>query len=190
MRMNRNLKLEDLIDTVHTEGGYNSETIVRELMSLQDEGTIELSEIKKCKTFPQYLASPYSTWFSGSIAMIAVAVALVFVPLSLISFFSEPVIYLRYFFGSVLVLFFPGYSLMEALFVKKSPFDDLTKYALSLVMSLALVTLISLVLGFSPIGLETLPITVTIASFSVLLLFVGLSRRYDYYKIAHHFDNF
>jgi hypothetical protein len=189
VKAKRDLRLEDLMDNVHIEGGYKYEAIARELMSLQDEGAIELLESEKYKTFFEYVGSPYSVWFLRSIVMIAVAVALVFVPLSFLSVFSEPFVYLRYFFGSVLVLFFPGFSLMEALFVKKSPFDDLTKYSLSFVMSLALVTLISLVLGVSPIGLETLPITASLASFSILLLFVAVKRRYDYYEIAHHFDN-
>jgi hypothetical protein len=189
IQMDRNLRLEDLLDDVSLEGGYKQESIVHELMLMQDEGIVDLYESKKCQTFVQYMVSPNSVWFLGSIATIAVTLALVFVPLYLLSFFSEPVVYLRYFFGSVLVLFLPGYSLMEALFVKKSSFDDLTKYALSFVMSLALVTLISLVLGVSPIGLETLPITVSVALFTIILLFIALKRRYGYYEIAHHFDN-
>jgi uncharacterized membrane protein len=187
--MDRDLKLEDLMDDVSIEGGYKIDAVAHEIMALQDEGLIELSEYKKCETFLQYMVSANSVWFLGSIATIAVTLALVFVPLYLLSFFSEPVVYLRYFFGSVLVLFLPGYSLMEALFVKKSSFDDLTKYALSFVMSLALVTLISLVLGVSPIGLETLPITVSVALFTIILLFIALKRKYGYYEIAHHFDN-
>ena len=78
---------------------------------------------------------------------------------------------------------------MQALFAKRSVFDDLARYALSFVMSLAIVTLISLVLGVSPIGLETLPITVSVAFFTIILLFVALKRRYNYYEIAHRFDN-
>ena len=187
--MDQNLKLEDLLDDVSLEGGHKKEAIVHELMLMQDEGIVELSESRKCETFLQYMVSPNSVWFLGSIATIAVTLVLVFVPLYLLSFFSGPVVYLRYFFGSVLVLFLPGYSLMEALFVKKSSFDDLTRYALSFVMSLALVTLISLVLGVSPIGLETLPITVSVALFTIVLLFIALKRRYGYYEIAHHFDN-
>ncbi len=189
IQMDRNLKLEDLLDDVSLEGGYKQEAIVHELMLMQDEGIVDLYESKKSKTFLQYMISPNSVWFLGSIATIAVTLALVFVPLYFLSFFSEPVVYLRYFFGSVLVLFLPGYSLMEALFVKKSSFDDLTRYALSFVMSLALVTLISLVLGVSPIGIETLPITVSVALFTIVLLFIALKRRYDYFEIAHHFDN-
>ncbi|MDH2901955.1 MAG: DUF1616 domain-containing protein [archaeon] len=189
IRMDRDLKLEDLMDDVSIEGGYKTEAVAHEIMALQDEGLIELSESRKCETFLQYMVSANSVWFLGSIATIAVTLALVFVPLYLLSFFSGPVVYLRYFFGSVLVLFLPGYSLMEALFVKKSSFDDLTKYALSFVMSLALVTLISLVLGVSPIGLETLPITVSVALFTIILLFIALKRRYGYYEIAHHFDD-
>lgn len=189
IRMDPDLKLKDLMDDVSIEGGYKIELVAHEIMSLQDEGLIQLSESKKCKTFLQYSISPNSVWFLGSIATIAVTLVLVFLPLYLLSFFLEPVVYLRYFFGGVLVLFLPGYSLMQALFARKSSFDDLTSYALSFVMSLALVTLISLVIGVSPIGLETLPITVSITLFTIILLFVALKRRYDYYEIAHYFDN-
>ena len=189
IRMDPDLKLKDLMEDVSIEGGYKIEAVAHEIMFLQDEGLIQLSESRKCKTFVQYMASPNSVWFLESIATIALALVLVFIPLYLLSFFSEPVVFLRYFFGSVLVLFLPGYSLMQALFAKKSSFDDLTRYALSFVMSLALVTLISLVLGVSPIGLETLPITVSVALFTIIFLFIALKRRYDYYEIEHHFDN-
>jgi uncharacterized membrane protein len=186
--MNREINLRDLIQEVSIEGGFKSEIVAQEIMNLEDEGSIKLFEPKKCETFPQYMVSPNSAWFLGSIATIAVAIVLVFLPMYLVSFFSQPFVYLRYFFGGILVVFLPGYSLIESLFPNRSHFDDLTKYALSFVLSLALVTLISLILGVSPIGLETLPITITIALITTALLFVALKRKYDYYAIAHHFE--
>ena len=186
---NQDLNLGNLIDDVSIEGGYRKEAVAREIMSLEDEGLIELAESKISKTFFQYMISPNSVWLSGSIAMIAITLVLVFLPLNLLSFLSEPFVYLRYFFGGIMVLFLPGYSLIQALFVKRSPFDDLTRYGLSLVMSLAFVIFIALVLGVSPIGIETLPITVTIALSTITLLLVALKRRYNYYAIAHYFDD-
>jgi Protein of unknown function (DUF1616) len=188
LQTNRDLKLKDLIDDISIEEGYNPESVAREIISLKDEGLIELAESRKSLSFFQYMFSPNSLWFTEAIATIAATLVLVFIPLYLLSFFTEPIVYLRYFFGGILVLFLPGYSVMEALFAKKSPFDDLTKYALSFVMSLALVTLISLVIGVSPIGLETLPVTISLALFTIILLLAALKRRYNYYELAHHFD--
>jgi hypothetical protein len=188
IQMNQDLKLRDLIQDVSIEGGFRTEAVMREIMNMEDEGLISMSESSQSTNLAQYMVSPNSIWFLGSIAVIAVAIVLVFLPIYLLSFFAEPFIYLRYFFGGILVLFIPGYALMESIFPNRSQFDDLTKYALSFVMSLALVILVSLVLGVSPVGLETLPITVSVALLSLILLFVALKRKYDYYEIAHHFD--
>lgn len=187
-----NSKLRQLVDYVSIEGGYKKGSVVMELITLQDEGVIGLSEPRGRRSFARYASSPDSSWFSASLAAVAVAVALVFAPVYLIppslSFIAGPIVYLRYFFGGVLVIFLPGYSLLQALYASKFPFDDLTRYALSFVMSFATVILISLVLGGSPIGLETLPVTAAVAAFTVVMLSIGARRRYGYYEISHYFD--
>jgi uncharacterized membrane protein len=93
------------------------------------------------------------------------------------------VLYLRYAFGSALVLFMPGYSLIEALYPKRE-LDELTRFALSIGLSLALVPLVGLVLNYTPFGIRLLPVTLSTAGLTVVLLLLALSRKHAYYRLA------
>jgi uncharacterized membrane protein len=63
---------------------------------------------------------------------------------------SSLVLYLRYVLGSLFVLFFPGYSLIEALYPREEELSPLERLALSIGLSLALVPLVGLVLNYTP----------------------------------------
>ena len=69
--------------------------------------------------------------------------------------------------GLLFALFFPGYTLIAALFPRKTDLDGITRLALSLGISIALVTLILLFLNFTPWGIRLYPTLIS------LLLFVG-----------------
>ena len=55
--------------------------------------------------------------------------------------------------GLPLILFFPGYALLAALFPAKSDLDGVERAALSFGLSIAVVPLIGLGLNYSPWGL-------------------------------------
>jgi len=69
--------------------------------------------------------------------------------------------------GLLFVLFFPGYTLMAALFPRKTDLEIITRLAISLGTSVALAGLLLLLLNFTPWGLQLYPIIV------VLFLFTG-----------------
>ncbi len=185
---NPDIRLLDLVETISMSGHHKKSRVARNLMSLEDEGIISLSESQTCETILQFALSPDSTWFLTSVAAISVSLALVFAPIGLFSIYSEPVLYLKYLFGSVLVLFLPGYALMEALYPNRSPFDDLTRFTLSFVMSIAITVFVGLILGDSPLRLETESIALALALFVVTFLVIALKRKYDYYYITHRFN--
>jgi uncharacterized membrane protein len=101
----------------------------------------------------------------------------------LISVTSGAALYLRYVFGSALVLFLPGFALIEALYPKRE-LDELTRLALSIGLSLALVPLVGLVLNYTPWGIRLLPVSISIAGLTAVLLCVALKRRHDYYRLS------
>jgi hypothetical protein len=190
VRKNRDFKVGELVAEISSRGRHGASSVEVKLRSLEDEGVIEFAEPEISKSFSQYIVSPKSLWFVESIVIIGISLVLIFAPLGLLSIFSEPILYLRYFFGAVLVLFLPGYAVMQALYANKTQFDDLTRFALSFVMSLASVVLISLALGVVPGTqlLQTLPIAAAISIFTIILLIIAIKRKYDYYRIAHHFE--
>ena len=88
----------------------------------------------------------------------------------IIVFFPNNV--LRIALGLPLVLFFPGYVLLAALFPRKRSLGNIERLTLSFGMSIAIVSLIGLALNYTTMGIRLYPIlistTVFIMLFSVL----------------------
>lgn len=75
------------------------------------------------------------------------------------------------------LVFFPGYTLVAALFPRKDSLDSAERLALSLVLSIAVVPLMGLVLNFTPWGIRTYPIVGTVSGFILVCSVVALWRR-------------
>ncbi|MEE9151246.1 MAG: DUF1616 domain-containing protein, partial [Thermoplasmata archaeon] len=80
---------------------------------------------------------------------------------------------LRIVFGLPFLLFLPGYSLVSALWARKSELDGLERVALSLGLSIAIVALAGLGLNYTPWGI-TLS-SVVICVYLLILIFVGVT---------------
>ena len=84
---------------------------------------------------------------------------------------------LRIILGLPFVLFLPGYTLMASLFTRKSTIGNIERVVLSFVMSLVVVTLIGLLLNFTPWGIRLYPIIVSITVFIVVTSVIAWFRR-------------
>lgn len=97
-----------------------------------------------------------------------------------IAFFSSSTI-ARIILGLPFLLFFPGYTLVAALFPKKESLSGLERVALSFGLSIAVVPLIGLVLNFTPWGIRLYPILISLA---VFVLATSVTARYRREKLA------
>jgi len=167
--------VEQLVAGLRSDG-YDTDTSVRALLALQRDKKVTVKEAKSYTSLSAYVWSPLSLWFWVALAAVAAS-------LLLISATSGVVLYLRYVFGSVLVLFLPGYALIETLYPKRE-LDELTRFALSIGLSLALVPLTGLVLNYTPFGIRLLPVAISLAGLTLALLIVAERRRFEYYKLA------
>jgi uncharacterized membrane protein len=84
---------------------------------------------------------------------------------------------LRTLLGIPFVLFFPGYTLINALFPAKHDLGGIERLSLSLGLSLALVPLIGLGLNYSPWGIRLAPIIASLYLFTMLMSLITLYRR-------------
>jgi uncharacterized membrane protein len=85
---------------------------------------------------------------------------------------------LRIILGLPFVLFFPGYTLMAALYPRRERISGMERVALSFGLSLAIVPLIGLILNFTPWGIRLEPILYSVASFIVIMaVFAWFSRK-------------
>ncbi len=78
--------------------------------------------------------------------------------------------------GIPVVLFYPGYALIAALFPKKGDLDGIERLALSFGLSIAVVPLLGLALNFTPWGIIK-PILPVINIFTVAMLVIAFRRR-------------
>lgn len=79
--------------------------------------------------------------------------------------------------GLPLVLFLPGYALIAALFPAKSDLDGIERVALSFGLSIAVVPLIGLGLNYTPWGIRTLPILISLSAFTFIMCGLAYLRR-------------
>lgn len=177
IRENSELDLSTLVGELTLELGYKRDRVLSRLMQLEAGKKIAIKEKIPYRSFPTYAMSPAALWFWG-------AVVATLLSLALISVTGGVAIYLRYVFGGLLILFLPGYSLVELLYAKKKELDGLTRVALSIGLSLALVPLIGLVLNYTPFGIRLIPVVVSLAVFTIVLLVLALRRKHAYYKIS------
>jgi len=83
----------------------------------------------------------------------------------------------RIILGLPFLLFFPGYTLMAALFPKKGSLGGVERLALSFGLSIAVVPLIGLILNYTPWGIRLYPILISLAVFILATSGVAWYRR-------------
>lgn len=98
---------------------------------------------------------------SNQVILIAIVVATLLL-LPLVAFTSGG---FRIAFGILFGLFFPGYTLLSAIFPKREGVSGLERVALSFGLSFAVVPLIGLVLNFTPWGIRLYPIVISVTFF-------------------------
>ena len=156
--------------------GIRRDQAVEALIGLVRGKKLAIEEPVPYTGVASYAWSPLSFWFWASIAAIGASLVLIYAT-------SGYILYLRYVFGGILVLFLPGYALIEALYPKRD-LDELARFALSIGLSLAIVPLTGLVLNYTPFGIRLLPVALSIAIITLIFLTIALLRKYAYYKLA------
>lgn len=168
--------LPTLVTDLSKDLSYSTDRVTEGLMALQSRKLIVISEKTPYVSLASYVASPKSLWFWGAAGATLLSVVFVFAT-------SGLALYLRYVFGGLLILFLPGFSLIEMLYPKRE-LDELTRFALSIGLSLALVPLLGLVLNYTPFGIRLLPVAFSLSGLTLVFLVVALRRKHMYYKVG------
>jgi hypothetical protein len=168
--------LPALVDGLSKDLGFTTDKVTEGLMGLQSRKIIVITEKTPFVSFSSYAFSPISLWFWGAVGATLLSVVFAFVT-------SGLALYLRYVFGGLLILFLPGYSLIELLYPKKE-LDELARFALSIGLSLALVPLVGLVLNYTPFGIRLLSVVFSMSGLTLVFLVLALRRKHAYYKVA------
>jgi len=128
-------------------------------------------------SFKRRTGAPKQMWQRerGDLADLAVIVGLSILLAVLAAFTTGP---LRIALGVLFVLFFPGYTLVAALFPRRGSLDPLERTALSFGLSLAVVPLMGLLLNFTPWGIRPNPVLVSLLLFIIIMAAVAWHRRH------------
>ena len=142
---------------------------------LAEQNKIGLEDVPPAtKSLQEYLRLwERNLWLYAVLAVSFVTVLTIYVVPS-----DFPFVALRWVFGSVFVLFIPGYVAVEALFPKGRELDSIERFALSVGLSLALVPLVGLVLNYTPWGIRLNPIVISLIILTIGLAAIAFARRY------------
>ncbi|MCK4678981.1 MAG: DUF1616 domain-containing protein [Bacteroidales bacterium] len=106
-------------------------------------------------------------------------IVIVFTLLTVIFIMFPPLsnTWIRTVLGLPIVLFFPGYALIAALFPRKDDLDGIERVALSFGLSIAVVPLLGLGLNYTPWGIRLIPILITLVIFTLGMCVITIYRR-------------
>lgn len=156
----------------------NPRVAARELYRRVRVGEAKLLDPNPPRTFSSYLFSRYNAGFITASVILAFGIICIY-----LSNLSTAILFARYVFGSIIVLFLPGYSLIEALYPDEKDLSPLERLALSIGLSLAIVPLVGLVLNYTPWGIRLNPIIVATTTLITLLLLVSAYRKFSLLKL-------
>jgi uncharacterized membrane protein len=174
--------IKELIGIIKKSYHLTEDEILKEIIKMQDRGLIKL----RCQTIQpanlkDYLIGKETLWFSMAIILEVIAALLYFT----ISKSVYPLAYVRIVLGLAFVLFLPGYALIRTLFPTKmtcieSPraLVNIERIALSFGASCVLVTVTSLLVYFSPFGLNMSIIVIGLLIITSIFLVTALYREY------------
>ena len=160
---------------IKAEGAFDEETFVETVRGMVRDGSLKLEEPKyPIQSFLDYLFTlGVSSWFWATMAVTALAAVLALTPTG---FF--PVDVLRWGFGSVFLLFLPGYSSLQLIFPNQQEIRKSQRYIFSVPVSLALVIMLGMVLNYSGVGIRLATLLESIGSVTVVFAIAAAFRLY------------
>ena len=176
VRKNNPETVKDLVKLVQLNHPVPEKEILERVIHLQNEGKIALQNHQPLGTplLRSYVFSTRANWYWTIMAVAVTTAAIVFtVPEDAI-----PIVYARYFLGSIFVLFLPGYTFIKALFPTKE-LDNIERVALSMGMSLALVPITGLILNYTPWGIGITPVTLSLLALTTIFATAAVIREHQ-----------
>ena len=176
VRKNNPKTVNELIELIQQKYPIPEKNILERILHLQDQGKIALKNNHAPVTLllRSYVFSSNANWYWAIIAVAAATAALIFtVPEN-----AYPIVYARYVLGATFVLFLPGYTFIRALFPEKE-LDNIERAALSMGMSIALVPITGLILNYTPWGIRTTSVTLSLLALTTIFATAAIIREHQ-----------
>ncbi len=151
------------------------------ILKLQEEGVIDLEQSppQLSRNFASFLRTSNAYWYWIIIVLTSAAATIFFaIPEN-----TYPWVYLRYILGTVFVLWLPGYALTKTLYMDVSGsgknLDSIERLGLSIGSSLAITSIIGLLLNYTPWGIRLTPIVLSLSALTLILATTTIIREYQ-----------
>jgi uncharacterized membrane protein len=175
--MRRETTLEEYVRRLGEKSLWRA---LRKVYEKVESGELRLVDPKPPKTLVEFaMRLDYSLWFWTTTALVFLTLVVVYTTSAV-----PQLTVLRYFLGTLYVLYLPGYALVEVLYPERGGLKPLERLALSIGLSLAVVPLIGLVLNYTPWGIRLGPVIASLALFTLGISVVALVRKYKAQKLA------
>jgi hypothetical protein len=175
--------VEQLVENILQQDNSLSKTkIMNRILKLESDGLIVFKEGHvTTQKITAYVHSSKAWWYWITISFALVTASVVFsIPQD-----AYPLVYIRYFLGSFFVLWLPGYSLIKAFFPTEPPLkidskalDSLMQMALSVGLSICVVPIMSLLLFYTPWGLNLASIVLSLLTLTLFFATIGIIREH------------
>jgi hypothetical protein len=173
--------IRQLISLVKKEVAIPDERLLFIIQELEDEKHLQFGELIFPESTAEYIFSFRAVWYWIILLLSLLTAFFVFtIPDNLV-----PQIYARSVLGILFVLFFPGYTLIKAIFpisvpleMRSKMLDNIERIALSIGLSLAVAPFIGLILYFMPWGLNLALITLSLLAVTTVFSTLAVYREY------------
>jgi len=175
---------EQLVTLVKEELRLPEQKIINHIIQLENEGKIILKQQPQQtpKKLGTYLKTKNSLWYWITVTLATLTTIIVFV----VPENTYPIIYIRYFLGTIFIWILPGYSFIKALFPSKLPvstksseLDLVERVALSIGMSLVLVIINGFILNYTPFGIRAKYVTLSLFALTITFATTAIIREHQ-----------
>jgi hypothetical protein len=173
--------IRQLINLIKKEIEISEEKLFLIIQELEDEKKLHFDELIFPETVGEYVFSFRAAWYWIILFLSILTVFFTFtIPENLM-----PQIYARNVLGIIFVLYFPGFTLIKALYPLSVPFempsiilDTIERIALSIGLSLAVTPIVGFILYYTPWGLNLAAITLSLLAVTCVLATCAILREY------------
>jgi hypothetical protein len=173
--------LDYIVSKVSLERKMGRDKVIERIYELNSKGLIKFVDPNPPRSLMRYIFSLYSLLFWIIEGFIALTAASIYLLPSM-----YPFIYLRAVAGVIFVIFIPGYVFIETLFLRKTELDKLIRLILSISMSILIVSIVGLVINYTPWGINLDPALAFLIILVSAMGIISVYRKYDYWKLELH----
>ena len=178
--------VQELVSIAMETTPLPQQKIIDQVLQLQSQKRIELGK-PRTRFPPQsigaYIRSKEARWYwITMILAVATTLSVITLPEDV-----YPQVFLRYTLAAVFIFWLPGYSFVRALFPQKQlpgsssrRLGPLEQVALTLGTSIALVTMVGLLVNFTPWGIRLTPVLLGLLALTTVFSTLAILAEYQY----------